>query len=91
MFPTTSPTWIPPLGVLWFCFVSLRSSPQWTEDLAICIDRALDKAVWLYVAMYGYITKTWYVYVRCICLCESTNMDRGWTNVKTNVAEVDLH
>ncbi|KAJ7828196.1 hypothetical protein B0H13DRAFT_2373335 [Mycena leptocephala] len=35
---------------------SLRSSPQWTEGLAICIDRALDNAVWLYVTTYGYTT-----------------------------------
>ncbi|KAJ7870563.1 hypothetical protein B0H13DRAFT_2280596 [Mycena leptocephala] len=37
---------------------SLRSDPQWTEGLAMCIDRALDKAVWLHVAMYGYTTWT---------------------------------
>jgi hypothetical protein len=42
---------------------SLRSDPQWTEGLAMCIDRALDKAVWLHVAMYGYTTWTWYVYL----------------------------
>jgi hypothetical protein len=35
---------------------SLHFNPQWTEGLAIYIDRALDKAVWLYVAMYGYTT-----------------------------------
>ncbi|KAJ7843031.1 hypothetical protein B0H13DRAFT_1909562 [Mycena leptocephala] len=33
------------------------------EGLAMCIDRALDKAVWLHVAMYGYTTWTWYVYL----------------------------
>jgi hypothetical protein len=32
---------------------TLRSDPQWTED----------KAVWLHVAMYGYTTWTWYVYL----------------------------
>jgi hypothetical protein len=43
----------------------------------MCIDRALDKAVWLHVATYGYTTWTWYVYRSYVCLPELADIDRA--------------
>jgi hypothetical protein len=55
---------------------ALCSGPQWTEGLARCIDRALDRAVWQHVAIYGYTMWMWYVYLSYVCLPELTDIDR---------------